>query len=245
MGDNNPITPSIHCPMLTLTNYTIWALRMKVLLRVSEVWETIEPGSDDVKKNDEATALLFQSIPETLILQIGVQNSAKNLWDAAKSRHQGADRVKEARLQTLKAELDLLKMGDAELVDEFIGKISGLAAQSASLGETLDETRLLKKFLSALPEKFIHIVATLEQVLDLNTTSFEDIVGRIKAYEDRVGKQTQSDDQGKLMFSNTNNRGGYGGNRGAKGRGDAGKGSSGRSRERRRSNGQNQGGENS
>lgn len=35
-----------------------------------------------------------------------------------------------------------------------------------------------------LPQKkFIHIVASLEQVLDLNTTRSEDIMGRLKAYE--------------------------------------------------------------
>ncbi|XP_010412760.1 PREDICTED: uncharacterized protein LOC104699114 [Camelina sativa] len=133
MGDSNPPqrskdlgSPSIQCPMLTSTNYTVWSMRMKITLRVSEVWDTIEPGSADVKMNDVAIALLFQSIPETLILQIGEQNSAKNLWEAIKSRHQGADRS----------------------VDEYVGKRSGLAAQSASLGEAIDDTKLVKKFLS-------------------------------------------------------------------------------------------------
>ncbi|XP_024016530.1 uncharacterized protein LOC112089902 [Eutrema salsugineum] len=173
--------PSIKCPMLSTTNYTVWAMRMKILLRVSEVWDTIEPGIDDPKRNDVATALLFQSIHESLILQVGEQDSAKKLWDAIKARHQGADRVKEARLQTLVAELDRLKMSDSDTVDEFAGKISGIAAQSASLEETIEETKLVKKFLTSLPpHKYIHIVASLEQVLDLKTTGFEDIVGRIR-----------------------------------------------------------------
>ena len=242
-------SPSIHCPMLTSTNYTVWAMRMKVTLRVSEVWETIEPGSTDVKKNDVATALLFQSIPEALILQVGEQNSAKGIWDAIKSRHQGADRVKAARLQTIKAELDRLKMSETDSVDDFVGKISGFAAQSAALGETMEEAKLVTKFLTALPRsKFIHIVASLEQVLDLETTGFEDIVGRIKAFEERVKEETQSEDQGKLMFSNSSNRGGHGsnqgGSRGGYGRGGSNRGGSGRGgrgRGRGRSNGQKRG----
>ena len=45
----------------------------------------------------------------------------------------------------------------------------------------------MKKFLHSLPrKKYIHIIAALEQVLDLNTTSFEDMVGRLKAYEERI-----------------------------------------------------------
>ena len=40
---------------------------------------------------------------------------------------------------------------------------------------------MVKKFLKGLPRmKFIHIVASLEQVLDLNSTGFQDIVRRLK-----------------------------------------------------------------
>lgn len=63
--ESNPTT--IKFPMLNSTNYTVWAMRMEIALQVSEVWETIEPGIDDKKKNYLATALLFQSIPEALI----------------------------------------------------------------------------------------------------------------------------------------------------------------------------------
>jgi len=57
--------------MLTQSNYTVWAMRMRVMLRVHKVWDTIEPGLTDDNKNDVATALIFQSIPEALTLQVG------------------------------------------------------------------------------------------------------------------------------------------------------------------------------
>ena len=53
--------------------------------------------------------------------------------------------------------------------------------------------------------KYIHIVASLEQVFDLKTTSFEDIIGRLKAYEERVCEEEEEDDQdnqSKLMYAN-------------------------------------------
>ena len=52
-------------------------------------------------------ALIFQSIPEALILQVGAIDNAKKVWDVIKARNMGADRVKEARLQSLMAEFDL------------------------------------------------------------------------------------------------------------------------------------------
>ena len=45
-----------------------------------------------------ATALIFQSIPEALVLQVGDLDTAKKVWDSIKSRYMGADRVREARL---------------------------------------------------------------------------------------------------------------------------------------------------
>ena len=227
---------SIQCPMLSPTNHTVWSMRMKVLLRVHEVWDTIEPGSDDQKKNDVAIALLFQSVPETLILQVGEQTASKEIWNAIKSRHLGADRVREARLQTLMTEFDRLKMDDGDTVDDFAGKISGLSSKATSLGENIEESKMVKKFLKGLPRhKYIQIVASLEQVLDLNSTGFEDIVGRLKAYEERVGEETQKEDQGKLMFSNNeeHSQRGYENSRGR------GRGRNGRGRGRGRSQNQN------
>lgn len=82
----------------------------------------------------------------------------------------------------LMTEFDRLKMKDSESIDDFSGKLSELASKSAALGVKIDEANLVKKFLmSFLWKKYIHIVASLEHVLDLSTTSFENILGRLKA----------------------------------------------------------------
>lgn len=216
---------SIKCPMLTAANYTVWSMRMKITLKVNKVWETIDPGSKDENKNNMAVALLFQSIPEALILQVGDLDTSKAVWEAIKARHIGADRVREARLQTLMAEFDRIKMKETDTIDVFVGKLSEITSKSAALGENIDEPKLVKKFLKSLPRKrYIHIIAALEQVLDLNTTSFEDMVGRLKAYEERIAEEEeeQPDDQNKLMYANSESRQsvqeGYRGNRGRGGR---------------------------
>lgn len=196
---------SIKCPILTATNYTVWAMRMKMLLKVHEVWEVIEDESADEKKNNMAMALLFQSIPEALLLQVGELNTARKMWEAIKTRHVGAERVKDARLQTLTADFDRLTMKETETIDEFAGRLSEISSKSAALGEEIEEPKLVKKFLKSLPQKkYIKIVAALEQVLDLKTTGFEDIVGRLKAYEERVADEEEpQEDQSKLLYTNS------------------------------------------
>ena len=103
----------------------------------------METESDASDKNDMATALLFQSILEALILQVGELETAKKVWDAIKARHVGADRVREARLQTLMAEFDRLKMKDNESIDDFTGKLSEISTKSAELGENMEESKLV------------------------------------------------------------------------------------------------------
>lgn len=107
-------------------------------------------------------------------------------------------------MQTLMAEFDRLKMKDTKKIDYFVGRLAEITLKSAALGEETGEPKLVKKFLKCLPRrKFIHMVAALEQLLDLNTTSFEDIVGRLKAYEERISEDDDDqEDQGKLMYAN-------------------------------------------
>ena len=104
-------------------------------------------------------------------------------------------------------EFDRLKMDDNDTVNDFTGKISDLSSKAASLGENIIESKMVKKLLKGLlRHKYIQIVASLEQVLDLNSTGFEDIVGRLKVYEEHVGEETHKENQGKLMFSNNDQR---------------------------------------
>ena len=76
---------SIKCPTLTSTNYTVSAIRMKNLLKVHKVWSIVQTTIDEEDKNDIAIGLLFQVIPETLLLQVGELNTAKKVWDAIRA----------------------------------------------------------------------------------------------------------------------------------------------------------------
>lgn len=101
---------SIQFSMLNSTNYTVWAIRMKIALKVHKVWDVVEEESSTGDKNDMATTLLFQSIPEKIIVKFGELDTAKKIREAIKARYVSAEIVKEARLQTLMNEFDRLKM---------------------------------------------------------------------------------------------------------------------------------------
>ncbi|GJT99825.1 pol polyprotein [Tanacetum coccineum] len=201
-------TLTFQCPILTSTNYTIWRMRMEVLLGIHGVWDVVDPGSDDAKKNNIVKGLLFQSIPKDLVLQIGNLKTGKDMWEAIKTRNLGADRVKEARLQTLITEFENMKILDNGTIDEYAAKLSAL-----------------------------------EQVLDLKTTRFEDVVGRLKAYEERVKEEDKANDpQENLLYARTEYSNGNNDSSGGRGRGSYSRGRGrGRGQGRGRDNSQNQG----
>ena len=140
----------------------------------------------DEKKNKSARAFIFQANPEDVLLQIAKKKSTKDVWDCLKTRYIGADHVKKARLQTLKSELEALRMKEGETIDEFSDKLRGMAAKFAILGATLEDATLVKKLLDSAHDKFFQLVASIEQYSDLDAMPFEEAIGRLKPYEERI-----------------------------------------------------------
>ena len=53
--------------------------------------------------------------------------------------HVGVERVREARIQSLKSDFDNLKMSEAESVDEFAEKFMMIVGRIRELGDAMDE----------------------------------------------------------------------------------------------------------
>ena len=97
-------------------------------------------------------------------------------------------------------------MKDTDTIDDFVGKLSELSSKSAALGESMDESKLVKKFLSCLPrKKYIHTISSIEKILNLKTTSFKDIIGRLKTYGKHIfdKEEDTQESQNKLMYANS------------------------------------------
>ncbi|XP_076910364.1 uncharacterized protein LOC143567978 [Bidens hawaiensis] len=77
-------------------------------------------------------------------------------------------------------------MKEADSIDDYASKIGGIVSKFQTLGTTIEEKVLVTKLLTSAPTRFLPIVATIEQYSDLNIMPFEEIVGRLKAYKERV-----------------------------------------------------------
>ncbi|XP_076943886.1 uncharacterized protein LOC143614285 [Bidens hawaiensis] len=214
-------TTSYQCPLLSTMNYTSWAVKMESFMDAQGIWDAIEPpeGDDvDVKVRKKARAFIFQALPEDILLQVACHKEAKDVWNALKVRYLGAERVQQARIQTLNREFELLSMKEADSIDDYASKIGGIMSKFQTLGTTIEEKVLVKKLLTSAPTRFLPIVATIEQYSNLNTMPFEEIVGRLKAYEERIKPVGAAKDSSAPITHRGRGRGR--GRLGSRGRGD-------------------------
>ncbi|XP_022003590.1 uncharacterized protein LOC110901043 [Helianthus annuus] len=120
-------------------------------------------------------AMIFQTLPGDILMQVAQYESAKEVWDAIEVRYLGADMVQKTRLQTLRSELEALKMGENETISSF-----------ASI------------------QKFLPIVASIEQYSEIDKMTFEEAVGRITAFEERLKSPNQPENNNLLIASSDN-----------------------------------------
>uniref|UniRef100_A0ACD5WYB8 Uncharacterized protein n=4 Tax=Avena sativa TaxID=4498 RepID=A0ACD5WYB8_AVESA len=125
------------------------------------MWEVLSPA-DGVEvseaKNKTARVQLLSTLSEDIFMQVSTKKKTKEVWDNLKTRFVGADRIKSARLFTLRGKFDKLNMADGDLLDDYAGKISGMSAR-----------RWLGSSNSVTPE----------------TMALEEALGRLKAFDER------------------------------------------------------------
>ncbi|KAJ9542295.1 hypothetical protein OSB04_028801 [Centaurea solstitialis] len=150
----------LQCPKLNETNYSTWALLMETILKAHGLWETIDvKDAVDEKKAYTSKAMIFQTLPEDVLMHVAQCSTTKEVWDSIKVRFIGVDLVQKARSQTLRSELESLKMKESETVN-------------------------------------------------LDTMSFEEAVGRLTAFEERIKSQDipEANDQDKLLMASSINQ---------------------------------------
>ena len=109
-------------PMLTGDNYTTWAIKVEANLDAAGLWEAVVLAEDSAsavvaKKDKPARAYLLGEFSEDLLLQVSGKKTAAEVRASLKARFVGADRVRAARLGTLRGEFELLRMAEADTLD--------------------------------------------------------------------------------------------------------------------------------
>nr|GEX12758.1 zinc finger, CCHC-type [Tanacetum cinerariifolium] len=145
-----------------------------------------------------------QSLSDSSGLCDGVDSSYQVLLkESLKKRHVGEEKVQQALLQSLMIGFITLQMKDDDTMDAFTAKLNGYATKAKELGKTLDESLLVRKLLDSTPDRFIQIVASIEQTSDLDDITLDEITRKLKAFEEKIKlrKGGQDESQENLLFA--------------------------------------------
>ena len=100
-------------------------------------------------------------------------------------------------------EFENIQFKEGESVDDFGMRITNLVGNLKTLGETISDERIVKKFLRVVPPRFTQIVVSIEMFVDLKKLTVEELVGRLRAAEERLDDNSEqiTDKMGRLMLA--------------------------------------------
>ncbi|WVZ88500.1 hypothetical protein U9M48_035017 [Paspalum notatum var. saurae] len=184
-------------PVLTRTNYDNWVVMMKVMLEARGLWEAVEAGTTERQEDRWAMEAILRTVPQEMHQSLGAKATAKEAWDSLKTMRTGSGLVKRTRIQQLRREFELLEFKEGERVEDFSLRLTTLVTRMKELGQAMEDMDVVAKFLHVVPPKFSQLAQSIETLVDLDTLTIEDVIGRFKVQEDR---QAAARERGQQLY---------------------------------------------
>ncbi|XP_019451813.1 PREDICTED: uncharacterized protein LOC109353910 [Lupinus angustifolius] len=201
VGNNNNL-PSMSLPVLTEKNWDRWNTQMKVLFNFQEVNKAVENGlvapgpeateiqrtmfKEAKKKNNKALFLLHQCVDDTHFEKIQNAITTKEAWDILIRSHSGGDKIKKAKLQTLRRKYDLIQMEENDKVGDYFTKVITITNQMKGCGEAATDLMIIEKVMRSLPKKFDYIVVAIKESKHVSMMKIEELQSSLEAHEMRL-----------------------------------------------------------
>jgi gag-polypeptide of LTR copia-type len=105
--------------------------------------------------------------------------NAKETWTTLKIIFQGNTRVMTIKLQGLRRDFEKLQMNKEETMQFFLSRVQTVVNQIRVLGDAMEEKIVVAKALRNLTPKFDHVVAAIKESKNLDTYSFNELMGSL------------------------------------------------------------------
>jgi hypothetical protein len=136
----------------------------------------------------KAMNAILSGLAEAEFVKVMHLGTAKEMWDKLISSYEGNEKVKDAKLQIYRVQFEQLKMKEEETVGKYFLRVEELVNAMRALGEKIEEPSLVQKILRSLPDRFNPKVSAIEELNDLKTLEFDQLLGTLTAYEMRIVK---------------------------------------------------------
>ena len=112
---------------------------------------------------------------------------AKETLTILETTYEGTKAVKTVKFQKLTSSFEEIRMEEDEIFDEFYAKLMDIVNSAFNLGESIAESKIVKKILRSLPERFHVKITAIEEVKDIDQLPLTKLVGNLQTYEMRLG----------------------------------------------------------
>ncbi|XP_075101772.1 uncharacterized protein LOC142177204 [Nicotiana tabacum] len=147
----------------------------------------------DVEKNFRAKKILVCGIGPNEYNRISACQSAKEIWEALQTSHEGTTQVKQSKIDMLTTEYELFRMKDDESVQDMHTRFTSIIHELHPLGEIIPRNKLVRKILSVLPSSWESKVNDITEAKDLQELTIDELVGNLKTYEMKKKKKKDSE----------------------------------------------------
>jgi hypothetical protein len=83
----------------------------------------------------------------------------------------------------LRSQFDRAMFREGEFVEDFALRLNGMVATLATLGEVVEEHKVVEKILRRVPPRLKQITLTISTLLDVESLTVMNLMGRLKAAE--------------------------------------------------------------
>ncbi|XP_070042779.1 uncharacterized protein [Nicotiana tomentosiformis] len=104
-----------------------------------------------IEKNFRAKMILVCGIGPDEYNRISACQSAKEMWEALQTAHEGTTQVKQSKIDMLTTEYELFRMKDDESIQDMYTRFTSIINELYSLGEIIPRNKFVRKILSVLP----------------------------------------------------------------------------------------------
>jgi hypothetical protein len=113
----------------------------------------------------------------------------------------GSERVREAKAQTRRRELEELRFKSEESIEDFALRLTAIVNDLELLGDPIEEYKAVLKYLRVVPRKYRMVAMAIKQTVDPRTLTVEDLTRRFTTAKERYNLDDATDDVGKLLLS--------------------------------------------
>nr|AAP44677.1 putative gag-pol polyprotein [Oryza sativa Japonica Group] len=124
-----------------------------------------------------ALEAILRAVPQEMLLTLAVKETAKEAWDSIRVMRVGVDRVRKSKAQLFLRQYDAIEFKEGESVEDFSLRLNNLVTTLVTLGAPIEESKVVQKFLNAVPEHLQQIALSIETLLDVEELSLEEVTG--------------------------------------------------------------------